>query len=134
MKLTDEIRSFVNNLYDAGCRGNSCAYKGMRVCDEEHLTGLLIEATPFIDLPSVHELDKHNSLYGMIARYAKNESPELAWDIAEHLRDLFAHYYQDQIQHLMEDAHANSGTGQFEAREAEKDRERDIASYAKQRM
>lgn len=134
MKINDEIRAFVNNLYDAGARGNSNAYKGMRVCDEEHLAALLMQATPFNLLPSIHDLDRHDSIYGMVGRFIKNESPECAEDIAQYLKNIFVNYYQETIQQLMDDVHAVSRDGQQEQREAAEETRRNIAAFDRQRI
>lgn len=133
-KISDEIRSCVNNLYDLGYRGNSNSYRGMRVCDEEHLAGLIIQATPLIQLPALDDLDQNSVIINMMSRYLKHSTPELAQDIAEHLKELLVKHFQNYIQQLMDDAHYDSAEGEFEREQSRKDLDRDIHSFNKQRI
>lgn len=134
MKISDEMKSFVNNLYDLGYRGNSNAYKGMRVCDEEHLAGLIIQATPLIQLPGLDDLDQNSVIINMMSRYLRNSTPELAEDIAEQLKELLVKHFQQDIQQLMDDAHYESAEGESERRQSRDDLDRDIHSFNKQRI
>jgi len=134
MKISDEIRAFVNNLYDMGYRGNSNSYKGMPVADEDHLAGLLMQATPYNLLPNIEELDSHASVPGMLARYIKHESPEVAEDIANYLKNLYVKYYQETIQQLMDEAHAHSVDGERESSIAREENRLNIAAHDRQRI
>lgn len=134
MKITDEINAKINELYDAGYRGNANTYRGMRVADEDHLTALIIQSAPYIELPSIHDLDQSHSVYGMIARYIKSTTPENAVDLSDHLASLFVKYYQGLINRLMEDKHRDSSANQSESGKFRTDINRDIHSFNKQRI
>jgi len=129
---TDEIKACINNLYDQGARGNSNRYNGMSVLDEEHLTALLIQATPFVDLPSVHDLDPHQGIFLMIAKYIDSANPDAAIELADYLKNLFVDYFQDTIERMMEERADDDRV--FEKKQQELDREREIAAFDKQRI
>jgi len=106
----------------------------MRPCDEDHLTGLIIQATPFMSLPSIDDIDQNRTIWGMLSRYLKHSTPELAEDIAEHLKELLVNHFQGQIQQLMDDAHSESPEAERERSEARIELNRDIYCFDKQRI
>lgn len=132
--ITDEIRSFVNNLYSEGVRGNVNAYKGMSIEDERNLAALLLRASNQEDLPSIDDLDSHYSLHGMVSRHLSNPIDQRAQEIANHLGDLFINHFRPIIQQLMDDAYAHSPAGIREQEESAEQRKRDIESFDRQRM
>lgn len=100
---TDEIRSLINRLYSAGAVGNSNCYKGISVADEAHLTALLIQATPSIELPSINDLDVHNGLPLMVARYVASSNTDGAVELSNYIKSLYIDYFKDTIKRLMEE-------------------------------
>lgn len=99
----DEINAHINLLLDNGVMADSNSYKGMSVCDEEKLTSLLIQATPYSELPTPSTLDVHNGLYTMIARYVGSTTPEAAVALADYLKNLFVDHFKKTILELMDE-------------------------------
>jgi hypothetical protein len=129
---SDEIKAYVNHLADSGATGNSNAYKGISVADEEHLTALLIQATPFMDLPSIHDLDKHQGIYLMIAKFVSTPDGDNAIELADYLKNLFVDYFQGTINRLLEEKRDDSRISETEVQKREK--EQDNYLYEKSRL
>lgn len=103
---TDEIKEYITRLQNAGTVGCSNSYKGISSSDEQHLTALLMSATPSYDLPTLNELDIHNGLPLMVARYVDSGHAETAIELATYLKNLYVDYFKETIKRLMEE-HAN---------------------------
>jgi len=102
VKQVDEVNRYICHLYDAGYRGTSDQNKGMSTLDEEHLTGLLINATPQFLLPSLDELDPKNEAMYLLAKYMCDQDIDTASQLLQHLVDGAVALYAPKIQHLME--------------------------------
>jgi hypothetical protein len=101
---TDEIRSYINQLYDSGATGTSYQYMGISLVDEAHITALLIQATPYIEVPKLDLLDIHQGLYILIARAIDSNDAKSHTDLGNYIRDLYLDHYKDKIKQLMDDA------------------------------
>jgi hypothetical protein len=100
---TDEINECVNRIYEAATRNKTEYFRGISVSDEEHLTSLLIQATPSCELPTPSMLDLHSGLPTMICRYVDNSNVSLANDLANYIKSLYMDYFKETIKRLMDE-------------------------------
>lgn len=100
---SDEIKGYVRRLQEKGAIGDSNTYNGISPADELHLISLIIQSTPDADLPTLHELDVHNGLSLMIARYIDSCSTEMAIELATYIKNLYVDHYKIMIKQLMEE-------------------------------
>lgn len=129
MTYTDEVKQAAQTLYDRGLRGNSNAYQGMSQEDEQNLVSIILQTNKPHSLPSIHDVDQKDSIYGMLARYITHSNPESAQNIADYLKNSFIDHFRPTIQQIM-----SSFDDGDEAQEARRQLAEDIASYDNQRL
>lgn len=100
---SDEIKKYINNLYDSGARGTSDDPNGCTTLDEEYLTALFIQSTPKWLLENTSELDVKNELWDMLSDYMKCQTLETGSQILNYLVENAVALYQPKVKRLFED-------------------------------
>ncbi len=136
MNAIQKLKEMVSRLYDEGYRGNSDAYKGIKIVDEQHLASLLlqVDSDDPIQMIALEELDTKNSFPKMLSRFIMNPTDYEACEIANFLSSLYTHDYKDKIQQLFDEAHYESAEAEREREEQRNDERRMLHSYNKDRI
>lgn len=92
---TNEIKEYITLL-------NKIDAKGISTVDQQHLTALLIQATPSIDLPTLHHLDIHCGLPVMISSYVGCPNTDTAYMLSNYIKHLYVDHFKETILKLIE--------------------------------
>ena len=102
--MTNEIRECVKRIAENGKIGNSKYFHGISALDESHLTALLLQAIPPLEIPHITSLDVHNGLTTLIARFIDKSDDYAANQLANYISYLYIDFFKDTIKQLVEDA------------------------------